>query len=183
MTKNIICFFIILIFFSCCTFDYGNSESEEDALPEIIMVNVEYVRVRSADPLARIQAERFERYEKQNLMKIQEITFEQYGERGEEVNIYGTAGRAAVNIESGDIFLDNKVNLEIKTEDITLETNQLEWLDESRNLYSGENDEVNIQRKNGTRFTGTGLQADIRMRSWEFRSNARGVYIYDEEDK
>ncbi|MCL2209393.1 MAG: LPS export ABC transporter periplasmic protein LptC [Treponema sp.] len=182
MKKNITGFLFILILFAGCTFDYGGKGSEEDALPEIVMVNVEYVRVRSAGPLARIQAERFERYEKQSMMKMQEVTFEQYSENGEKVNIYGTAGRASLNIESGDIFMDDNVNLEIKSEDIILETYQLEWQDESKNLYSGENDDVFIFRENGTKFTGTGLHANTRTRMWEFLANARGVYVHDEKD-
>jgi hypothetical protein len=91
------------------------------------MENVEYVRIRSSDPVARFQAERAERYERQGMMKIQNFVFEQYGERGEEVNAYGKAGSASVNIESGDIFMDRGVRIEVESEDIILETNQLEW--------------------------------------------------------
>jgi LPS export ABC transporter protein LptC len=144
------------------------------------MENVEYVRVRSADPLARLQAERFERYDKQNVVKMQNITFEQYGEHGETVNVYGKAGSAEINIESGDIFMDKNVNLEVKTEDVILDTYQLEWKDEAKFLSSGDN-KVNVYRENGTRFTGTGLQANTRLREWEFLGSANGVYIYDDK--
>ena len=81
--------FSFLLPLASCTFDYGETESAGSDLPDLVMENVEYVRVRSSDPIARFQAERAERYEKQGLMKIQNFVFEQYGERGEEVNAHG----------------------------------------------------------------------------------------------
>jgi LPS export ABC transporter protein LptC len=164
-----------------CTFDYGDKDSADDDLPDLVMENVEYVRVRAADPLARIQADRFERYEKQNMAKLENVIFEQYG-YGEEINIYGKAGRAEVNIESGDIFMDNNVNLEVRTEDVILQTYQLEWKDESRSLFTGEKNETFIYKENGTRFTGIGLQANARLRSWEFLGSINGVYIHDDKE-
>jgi LPS export ABC transporter protein LptC len=176
--------YLLLIFplFSC-TFDYGDKDSEGDDLPDMIMENVEYVRVRAADPLARLQADRFERYEKQNLAKLENVTFEQYGEHGEEINVYGKAGRATVYIESGDILMDENVNLEVRTEDIILETYQLEWKDETRSIFTGEKNETFIYKENGTRFSGIGLQANARLRAWEFLGSINGVYIHDDEDE
>jgi LPS export ABC transporter protein LptC len=146
------------------------------------MENVDYVRVRSADPLARILAERVERFERQNLIKLQNATFEQYGERGEEVNMIGRTGNAIVEIDSGDIFMDRNVRIEVITEDITIETYQLEWRDEPKTLLTGDNNEVFIFRDNGTRFTGIGLHGNARNRTWEFVGNVRGTYIHTEED-
>ena len=179
-----LCFYctLIILFAVSCTFDYGEGESSGDDIPNMIMENVDYVRVRSADPLARIQAERVERYDKQSLMKLKNLSFEQYGEHGEEVNVHGRAGNATVEINSGDIFMDNGVRLDIKTEDIMMETYQLEWKDEARSVSTGEDNEVYIYRENGTRFTGVGLQANTRMRTWEFISSVRGTYIHNDKD-
>jgi LPS export ABC transporter protein LptC len=184
--KNIsLCFFCILIilFSFSCTFDYGDSESSGDEEPDMIMENVDYVRVRSADPLARIRAERVERYEKQSIIKLQNLSFEQYGNRGNEVNVLGRVGFALVEIESGDIYMDNGVKLEVQTEDIILETDQLEWKDEPRIISSNENQEVFIYKDNGTRFSGTGLYADSRLRTWEFLGIVRGTYVQDDAEE
>jgi LPS export ABC transporter protein LptC len=145
------------------------------------MENVEYLRVRSSDPLARIKATRVERYEKQNLMKLENLTFEQYGERGKEINVYGKAGYAQVEIDTGDVFLDRNVRLDVAAEDIILETYQLEWKNELKSLSTGENAEIFIYKGNGTRFTGTGLRVDARKRFWEFTGSVRGTYIYDDK--
>jgi len=174
-------FFFLFSFFSC-TFDYGEDDSSSDDLPNLIMENVDYVRVRSADPLARIQAERVERYDKKSLMKLQNLSFEQYGEHGEEVNVHGRAGNATVEIDTGDIYMENGVRLDIKTEDIMMETHRFEWKDEPRLVSTGEDNEVYIYRENGTRFTGVGLQANTRMRTWEFIRGVRGTYIHNDKD-
>jgi LPS export ABC transporter protein LptC len=178
-----IIFLLLIPLFWSCTFDYGDKDSTEESIPDLVMENVEYVRVRSADPLARLQADRFERYEKQNLAKLENVIFEQYGEHGEQINIYGKAGRASIDIESGDIFMDNNVNLEVRTEDIILETYQLEWKDESKTIFTGEKNEIVIYKENGTRFSGIGLQANARLRVWEFLGRINGVYVHEDEEE
>ena len=172
----------ILFLLESCTFDYGESSSSDSNLPDLVMENVGYVRVRSADPIARFQAERAERYEKQGLMKLQNFSFEQYGERGKEVNASGFGGNAEAVIESGDISMTNGVRLEVESEDIVLETTNLEWKDGQRLLFTGAEDEVTVHRENGTSFTGIGLSADARRRTFEFNSYVSGTYIQDDDE-
>jgi len=174
--KNCCCLLFILIAGSC-TFDYGNSGSSGGDMPDLVMENVEYVRVKSAFPLARIEADRVERYEKQNLIKLENLSFEQYGERGREVNVYGKAGYAQIETNSGNILLDKGVVLDVENEDVVLETYQLEWKDEPKLLSTDEI--VYIYRENGTRFTGSALRIDARRRTWEFINGITGTYIYD----
>jgi len=172
---------IILFLFFSCTFDYGEKEPSGEEQPGLIMENVEYVRVRSSDPKARFLAQRAERYEKQGVMRIQNLTFEQYGDRGKEINALGSAGYASVEIESGDIFMDQNVRIEVETEDIIIETYQLEWKDEPHTLSTPEENEVNIFQDNGTSFTGTGLYVEARRHQWEFKGYVSGLYIHDDD--
>jgi LPS export ABC transporter protein LptC len=176
-----ICIISFLIF--SCTFNYGEGEDTERTQPDLLMKNVEYIRVRSADPLARIQAERVERFESRGIMRLENFSFEQFGERGEEVNAIGRAGFATVNIATVDVFMDRGVRIEVESEDFIIETNQLNWTDEQRLLFAGERDEVFIFQGNGTSFTGTGFSADARRRSWDFSGSVRGTYIHDAEDE
>lgn len=178
---NIILTAIICVFLGC-TFDYGEEASETPELPDLVMINVEYVRVRSSDPIAKINAQRAERYETLGVMKMESLIFEQYGEHGEAVNVTGEMGFASVNIESGDIVMDNGVTLEVMSEDFIIVTEKLDWKDEPRTLSSTEGNEVNITRQNGTNFTSSGLILDARRRSWEFAGTASGVFIHEDDD-
>jgi len=175
--------FSIALMSAGCTFDYGDAASSDNNLPDLVMENVDYVRVRSADPIARFQAERAERYEKQGLMKLQNFYFEQYGERGREINASGRGGNAEAVIESGDISMTKGVRLEVESEDIILETENLDWKDEQRLLHTKPDDEVVVYKEDGTRFTGIGLTADARRRTFEFESYVTGKYIYNDEDE
>ncbi|MCL2174822.1 MAG: LPS export ABC transporter periplasmic protein LptC [Treponema sp.] len=172
-----------LLLLAGCTFDYGDSSSSENTLPDLVMKNVDYIRVRSADPIARFQAELAERYEKQGLMKLQNFSFEQYGDRGIDVNASGHGGNAEVEIESGDIQMTNGVKLEVESEDIILEANSLAWKDEQRIFSTGVEEEVIISRKNGTRFIGIGLSADARRRTYDFSGLVTGTFIQDDDEE
>jgi LPS export ABC transporter protein LptC len=180
--KFIFCLLIIMLSASC-TFDYGQNESSGDDMPDLIMENVKYVRVRSSDPKVRFQAERAERYEKKGIMELSNFTFEQFGDHGNDVNAAGWVASASVEIDSGNISMDGGVRIEVESEDIAIETTRLEWKDEERTLFSGEEDEVNIYQTNGTKFTGVGFHAYARSHSWEFTNGAVGIYISDDDEE
>ena len=174
--------FLILLLASC-SFDYGSQDEGDKSQPDIVMENVDYVRVRSADPQARLQAERAERYEERRIMELRNISFEQFGDHGNEVNASGRAGSASFEIDSGDIRMDDGVRIEVESEDIILETKQLDWKDNARILSGGSEELVNVFQENGTTFTGTGFRADARRRTWEFSGSVNGTYIQDDEDE
>jgi LPS export ABC transporter protein LptC len=165
-----------------CSFDYGDQDNSGKDQPDIVMENVEYVRVRSYDPQARFQAERAERYEERRIMELRNFSFEQFGNRGEDVNAIGKAGSASIEMDTMDIRLDNGVRLDVDSEDIAIETRWLEWKDQVRTLSGGREEEVNIYQENGTSFTGIGFRADARRRTWEFIGAVSGTYIHDDDE-
>jgi LPS export ABC transporter protein LptC len=173
----------LLFFAASCTFDYGQNETPDDNQPDIVMQNVEYVRVRSSDPLARFKAERAERYEELGVMRLRDFSFEQFGNGGEDVNAYGRAGSAEAEIDSGNVSMDDGVRIEVASEDIIIETQRLEWKDKERLLLGGETSAVNIVQSSGTGFSGIGFHADARQRTWEFSGGVSGTYIHEDEEE
>jgi LPS export ABC transporter protein LptC len=175
--------FLVLPFFLACSFDYGENEADDtEDLPDIVMENVEYVRVRNGNPLARFTAENVERYEERHTMELRNFTFEQFETHGEELNAEGTAGAASVSLDSGDVQLRGGIRIEVKTEDITIETDRLDWKDKERILSVGENERVDMKRSDGTDFFGLGFTANIRERTWGFASGIQGSYIWEDDD-
>lgn len=174
--------FGILLLFSGCTFDYGNAPVENANQPDIVMDNVEYVRVRGADPVVRFQARRAERYEKRQFMELQDFSFEQFENHGEAINASGRAGAASVELDSGNIRLEDGVSIAVDSEDITIETETLTWQDTDRVLSGMEEGEVKVFQENGTSFTGWGFTANVRNRTWEFSGGVEGTYIHDDKD-
>jgi LPS export ABC transporter protein LptC len=176
-------FAICYLLLANCSFDYGGQGGADRDTPDVVMDNVEYVRFRSMNPQARMLAERVERYEERGIMELYSFSFEQYGTGGEEVNAFGRAGKAAFEIDTGNIRMDNGVRLEVESEDIIIETRWLQWIDRARTLSSGEKEEVHIFQEKGTSFTGTGFRADARNRTWEFSSGVSGTYVYDDDEE
>ncbi|MDR1239317.1 MAG: LPS export ABC transporter periplasmic protein LptC [Treponema sp.] len=166
-----------------CTFDYGNEPVEDSNQPDIIMDNVEYVRVRNADPVVRFQARRAERYEKRQYMELRDFSFEQFENHGEDINASGRAGTASVELDSGNIRLEDGVSIAVDSEDITIETETLNWQDKERILSAGETEAVNILQEDGSNFTGWGFTANIRSRTWEFAGGVEGTYTQEDEEE
>jgi LPS export ABC transporter protein LptC len=173
---------LLIFFLASCSFNYGSEESDK-SLPDIVMENVEYVRMRDADPQARFQAERAERYEERRIMELLNFSFEQFGSQVEDVNASGRAGSGTVEIDSGDIRMDNTVRIEVESEDISIETLWLEWKDNDGLLFGGDEEEVVIEQQSGTTFTGIGFRADAKRRTWEFSSIVEGTFIHNDGEE
>jgi LPS export ABC transporter protein LptC len=164
-----------------CSFDYDTSPEEDQNQPDIIMKDVEYVRVRGGDPVARFQAESAERYEDRQAMNLSNFLFEQFEDHGDTINASGGAGGASVELDSGNIRMNGGVRVAVDSEDITIETSGLEWQDKEKLLSANPGAQVEILRSDGTVFTGVGFSADIRSRTWEFSGGVSGSYV--DEDK
>jgi hypothetical protein len=79
--------------------------------------------------------------------------------------------------------MSNGVRIDVESEDIAIETQQLEWKDKARTLNAGTNEAVNVYQSNGTGFSGVGFHADARKRTWEFSGGVSGTYIHDDDEE
>jgi len=165
-----------------CSFDYGNGDGSNKDQADILMKDVEYVRVEGGAPLVRFKAEEAARYEDALMMELKNLSFEQFETGGETVSAVGSAGAARVDLNSGDINLRGGVNLVVDSEDLNLETPTLAWQDDARILSGGQDAEVRVTRSDGTNFLGRGFSADIRAQTWVFERGATGSYTEPEDE-
>jgi LPS export ABC transporter protein LptC len=177
--------FILLASFCAlgCSFDYGANNGEDTGLPDLVMTDVEYVRVRDGDPQVRFRAELAERYEDRQLMELRNFSFEQFSRHGEDIDSTGKAAAARVELDSGNIGISGGVSLSVDSEDITIETESLDWQDRERQLSGDPEASVRIVRDDGTSFQGRGFKANTRSRSWEFTGPVSGVYIHEDNEE
>ena len=166
---------------AACSFNYGDAAGGDSGLPDMVMENVEYVRVRSLDKQAKFNAERAERYEKKRLMNLRNLSFEQYDAAG-DISAAGGAGSASVELDSMDILMSDGVKLDIDSEDMSIETSSLQWKDKDKTLAGGTGEEVRISSEDGTSFSGIGFLADVRRRTWEFAGKVTGTYVHEDDD-
>jgi LPS export ABC transporter protein LptC len=176
-------FAIFVIFaITACSFDYGDGASETEGRPDIVMNDVEYVRVRDGYPVVRFTAEEAKRFEEKQTMELDHFKFEQFETRAESVSATGNAGLASIELESGNIHMKDGVRIEVESEDLSIATSTLEWKDKERVLSAGEAERVDIQRSDGTSFTGWGFSADARRRTWEFKNGVEGTYVEKDDE-
>jgi LPS export ABC transporter protein LptC len=166
-----------------CSFDYGTEAPEESTLPDIVMEDLDYVRVRAGSPQARFTAERAERYDKRRIMELFMIQFEQYNSATGELDAKGTAGGAEIELANGNVTLINGIDLSVESEEIMMETDWLAWNDGERTLNGREDAAVVIKQTGGTDFRGTGLSANVQSRQWEFAGGAEGAFEQDDEEE
>jgi len=174
---------LLALLLSACTFDYGADDRMGATRPDIVMENIEYVRVRDGFMLARFHAEHAEQWEERQIMELREFTFEQMEDQGQTVNVEGNARAAEVHLESGDISLSGGVNVRIESEDIIINTLELNWNDSARTLTGNTEEEVEVLRSDGTNFIGVGFSADIRRRTWAFSGEAAGSFVEEDEEE
>jgi LPS export ABC transporter protein LptC len=174
--------FLIIALMSC-SFDYGQGPGEEADLPNVVMNDVQYVRVRDGSPQVRFEAEMAERYEKRQTMELKNFTFEQFNTAADDINAVGHAGNASVQLESGNIHMEDGVRIQVDSEDIAIETQILDWQDKTRQLSGGAGEPVEIHRLDGTTFTGWGFSADVRHRTWTFTDGVEGIYIDTDDEE
>ncbi|MDR0375033.1 MAG: LPS export ABC transporter periplasmic protein LptC [Treponema sp.] len=178
--RGAFCCLIPLLLFAC-SFDYGVAAIEESEQPDLIMNEVEYVRVRNGDPIVRFKADTAERYEKKQIMSVQEFEFEQFQNHGEEVNVQGNVGAAHIEIDTGNIQMRDGIRIDVISDDISITTNTLFWEDKSRAISAGKEDEVRIERSDGTSFSGKGFSANAREQIFTFDGGIQGVYFEEDE--
>ena len=176
--------FPAVLFLAACSFDYGDLLETGEGRPDIVMENLEYVRVRGGEHLIRFRADRAERWEDRRTMELWDFYFEQLenSEEGVEANAEGRAGAASIQLDTGNVSLRSGVRVNMESEDIIITTVELEWRDRERLLFSAGQNEVDVERSDGTSFTGIGFSVNVRDRTWAFTGEVRGVYVETDDD-
>ncbi|MDR2490224.1 MAG: LPS export ABC transporter periplasmic protein LptC [Spirochaetaceae bacterium] len=170
-------------FIVSCSFDYETITDEDNSIPDIVLESMEWVRVRGGDPTAKLIAEKGERYEKSHIMELSNYSFEQYNTSSGAVDSVGEGGKARIELESGNIKMNENVIINVDSDDIKLDAEDLEWRDKERALSSGQYTMVHIMQDDGTDFSGAGFSADVRSRTWLFTAGAGGdFYLEDDEE-
>jgi len=183
MRRLSLLFLFPALFVMACSFDYDTA-SEEDQDPDMIMKKVEYVRIEDGNPIIRVRADEVRRYEARHAMELDLFYFDQFNAAPEDVkeipdiNVRGNAGIARIETDTNNFAMQHGIFFEVKSEDITLETEDLSWQDKERHLAAP--GKLTITRSDGTTLEGVGFSADTRAKSWEFESDVEGAIVDDD---
>jgi LPS export ABC transporter protein LptC len=173
----------LVLFTAACSFNY-DTVSEDNESPDLIMRYAEYVRIENGNPIFKVNADQVRRYEAKHSMELDNFAFDQYNSAPEDyekipdINVRGNVNKARIETDTNNLFMSGGVYLEVKSEDITLETGELSWQDQKRLLNAL--GKLSITRSDGTVMEGVGFSADVRKKSWEFESDVAGSIVDDD---
>jgi LPS export ABC transporter protein LptC len=164
-----------------CSFDYGAlSDESPGSIPNVVMNDVEYVRVRGGKAVVRLQAESVERFENDGRMVVTAPRFEQFSSDGSDGAV-GGASAAVVHVDSGDVDMSGGVSLSVPEEEVVIETEALSWKDEDRVLRGAADKPVLVKKSDGSFLSGVGFSADARSKSWVLTGAVSGTLVEEDE--
>jgi hypothetical protein len=176
---------LFVLLFAACSFDYDTVEDSESE-PDVVMGNVEYVRMENSLPVVRLRSREARRYEAKHTMEMDDFSFEQYNaavpETAElpDVNVRGRGSSVKIETDSMNLTMAGGISIDVTSEDFSLRTESLSWEDRERLLSAP--GEVVITRSDGTRLSGRNLSADTRRREWRFEEAVSGDIVEEDED-
>jgi LPS export ABC transporter protein LptC len=175
----------LTVTFAACSFDYDLNEEAANG-PDIIMRDIDYVRMVNANPFVQFKAEEARQYAKNHSMEMDTFSFEQFNsipsgsEQKPEVNVRGEGVSAKIQTDTGNVNISGGVSIDVLSEEISIKTPTLIWQNEERLLKAPEY--VELSKSDGTKISGRNFTADTRKRSWQFESDIKGEIVEAEDE-
>jgi len=151
-------------------------EEAESNRPDLVMQDVDYVRVTDGAIMFHLQADKIDHFENNHLFQVQNIRFEQFTKGVTDPDAMGAAGFAQFWTTTQDAVFGEGVRIVIPSEDLSVEANNLQWHNSQKKLFGTLGDEVLLKKTDGSMLVGKGFSADGRSKSWQFTGPVSGIY-------
>jgi LPS export ABC transporter protein LptC len=165
-----------LVAFGGCTFDYSGADVERDSderIPQVELVDVEMVIERSNR--LRLTASRIASFPDEGYQELRDVRFSEFGPGG-ELRLEGRADAGRLDLDTEDVELRGNVSFYSTVEEATIESEFLYWNAEDRILSSTEDAPVVLEREDGSRVEGRGMEVDGRRNSVTFSRGVEGIF-------
>ena len=160
-----------------CSFDYGEGGAAGGAatLPTAVFEGYSHTVVLRGKPYLELRAARAETWDEEKKTVLSDVEFTEFdADSGERVAL-GRAESAVFWTQTEDAEFSGSVRLQSLRDDALLEGEYLRWDGKSKRMEGRLDRTVTISRKDGSRASGAGFQADARKRSFGFRGEAEGI--------
>lgn len=176
LIQGVLFFLLQTIPFLSCSFDYSPITESEETRPDLVMEDVDYNRVADGKLVIHFQADQVARFEKNRLLQVQNLRFEQFNKNTGQTDAAGTAGYAQFWTATSDAEFSDGVRIIIPSEDLSVEAKSLQWKDMQKVLFGSPDQTVLLKKSDGSLIVGSGFSADGRSRSWRFTGSVSGMY-------
>ena len=172
---------ILSVAAASCSVNYDNIYDTEGTVPELMLDEAVFKRVKDSKVSSEIQSKRLEEFKDSGTVLAQDIQFESRNDEG-DVNSFGSAGlmKADTNKEIYEFY--NGIHIEAPDRGVVIDGDSLRWNGKTEQL-SGEKEKSVTIKKDGVTLSGSGFSASAVSESFSFASNVGGVYVDKKEDE
>ena len=166
-----------------CSLDYRSAIIAEELLekiPDTILINFVHTYVKENRMEFRLVAQRAEMFGRKKITILRNVKFEEYNKAGEVVTS-GQADYAVFHTDTENAELKGNIKFYSSEEEAFIYAESLTWEKENKILLADPEDEIIIQKDDGSYIYGRGFRADFKSKSLLFSDNVSGRYV-DEED-
>jgi len=170
---------------SACSFDYDEAVVEEELaeeIPDSVMLDFSQTVVQEDGRWIRIRAKRAEMYEKLDKMVARDVLFEEFDAEG-NLRTEGRAEEAVYHTDTENAEFTGSIVFNLAEEEVTLASEGMTWVEESRLLTTPPGVTVLLQRANGSFIQGQDLVADLRRMVVELGAAVQGSLVIQEESE
>ncbi len=155
-------------------------ESLAESNPDLILLGFSQTVVEDGKPVMRLEAERTELYESQNLTIAYGLHFVELGTDGERLS-EGWADKVAYHNDTENAEFTGSVHIYSEKEETSLKAQSISWDNENKVLTTPPEATVQLKKDDGSFLEGQGLEVNLRYREIQLDGNVKGTYVFEED--
>ncbi len=164
-----------LLMVSCSLSTEAELASRTLALPDLALVNAEYVlKDEESEPIA-IQAAEISLFDKTNTAILSSLSFTQRDEEG-TILLSGRADEAVANTKNWDAQLSGNVQITDYRNDFVISADELSWLHKQQLITAPADRLVTIVYTDDKRIEGYGLDGNLKTSTFTFDRIVSGAF-------
>jgi len=164
-----------------CSVNYDNIYETEGTIPELMLDEAVFKRVKDGKATSQIQSERLEEFKESGKVLAQNIQFETKNDDG-KVNSFGSAGLMKADTQNEVYEFFKGIHIEAPERGVTIDGESLRWNGKTEQLV-GERGKALTIKKDGVTLSGHGFSASAISESFNFATSVSGNYKDEEKDE
>jgi len=174
MKTHLLLFILSLLILSCSLeYDSSVSESLDASIPTSRLYNVKHVQVQGGVAKVTFEAEEAVIWDEREETELMDFVFNEFNSEGEVITT-GEADYLLIS-DSHDADIQGNIYGYSLNNEASITADNLNWLDEKRELSSREDTPVTISMDNGSLLKGDGFLADLYTNTTSFSSGISGT--------
>lgn len=165
---------------AACSVNYDNIYETEGTIPELMLDDAVFKRIKDGKINSQIQSGRLEEFKDSGKVLAREIQFETKNDDG-KVNSFGSAGLMKADTKKEIYEFFNGIHIEAPERGIEIDGESLRWNGKTEQLVGEKGKSLTI-KKDGISLSGKGFSASAVSESFSFASSVYGNYKDEEEE-